>query len=213
MIDSTGSMESWIDAAADRCLNISEELKIKFPHLEFYFGGIFYRDPVDSKEDIHEVFDLTNNMSELRDDFRNIKAIGGGDEPEDWVGAYEKSINSINWKDGTKLIIHIADAPAHTKEFCGEENHEKEAGKLPKMLKICADKGIKIIGFSIDENSKKSFEVCEQYYKQYKGFYRIFNFNEAKYSTICENFEELVIEAAECAAPKTKEIWGSKFIK
>ena len=213
MIDSTGSMESWIDAAADRCLNISEELKIKFPHLEFYFGGIFYRDPVDSEEDIHEVFDLTNNMSELRDDFRNIKATGGGDDPEDWVGAYEKSINSINWKDGTKLIIHIADAPAHTKEFCGKENHEKEAGKLPKMLKICADKGIKIIGFSIDENSKKSFEVCEQYYKQYKGFYRIFNFNEAKYSTICENFEELVIEAAECAAPKTKEIWGSKFIK
>ena len=41
MIDATGSMDSWIDAAADRCLNISEELKIKFPYLEFYFGGIF----------------------------------------------------------------------------------------------------------------------------------------------------------------------------
>ena len=213
MIDATGSMESWIDAAADRCLNISEELKLKFPHLDFYFGGIFYRDPVDSKEDIHEVFDLTNDILELKNNFRNIKADGGGDQPEDWVGAYEKAINSINWKDGTKLIIHIADAGAHTKEFSGKENHEEEAGKLPKMLSLCAKKGIKIIGFSIEEIAKRSFDVCEQYYKSFNGFYKIFSFNEAKYSTISENFEELVIEAAECAAPKTKEIWGSKFIK
>jgi len=123
MIDSTGSMNEWIDAAADRCLNISEELKLKFPHLEFYFGGIFYRDPIDCEEDVHDVFDLTNRMSELKDNFRNIKATGGGDEPEDWVGAYEKAINSINWKDGTKLVIYIADSAAHTQEFCGNENH------------------------------------------------------------------------------------------
>ena len=213
MIDATGSMESWIDAAADRCLNISEELKLKFPHLEFYFGGIFYRDPIDSKEDVHEVFDLTNNITELKNNFKNIKAEGGGDDPEDWVGAYEKAINSINWKDGTKLIIHIADASAHTKEFFGQENHEEEAGKLPKMLSLCAQKGIKIIGFSIEEKAKKSFDVCEEYYKKFNGFYKVFCFNEAKYSTISENFEDLVIEAAECAAPKTREIWGSNFIK
>ena len=213
MIDATGSMDPWIDAAADRCLNISEELKAKFPYLEFYFGGIFYRDPVDSKQDEHEVFDLTNDMSRLIDNFKNIKANGGEDEPEDWVGAYERAINSINWKDGTKLIIHIADAPAHTKEFCGKKNHEEEAGKLPRILSMCAKKGIKIIGFSIDEAAKKSFDVCELYYKSYKGFYKTFTFNEAKYSTISENFEELVIEAAECAAPKTKEIWGAKSFK
>ena len=213
MIDATGSMESWIDAAADRCLNISDELKLKFPHLEFYFGGIFYRDPVDSIEDIHEVFDLTNDIEELKNNFKNIRARGGGDDPEDWAGAYEKAINSINWKDGTKLIIHIADAPAHTNEFCGEVNHEEEYGKLPKMLSLCAQKRIKIIGFSIDEKARKSFDISEQYYKSFNGFYKTFTFNEAKYSTISENFEELVIEAAECAAPKTKEIWGAKFIK
>lgn len=213
MIDATGSMESWIDAAADRCINISDELKLKFPHLEFYFGGIFYRDPIDSKEDIHEVFDLTNDIMELKNNFKNIRARGGGDEPEDWAGAYEKAINSINWKDGTKLIIHIADAPAHTIEFCGEINHEEENGKLQNMLALCAQKKIKIIGFSIDEKAKKSFDIAEQYYKYFNGFYKTFTFNEAKYSTISENFEELVIEAAECAAPKTKEIWGAKFIK
>ena len=81
------------------------------------------------------------------------------------------------------------------------------------MLALCAQKKIKIIGFSIDEKAKKSFDIAEQYYKYFNGFYKTFTFNEAKYSTISENFEELVIEAAECAAPKTKEIWGAKFIK
>ena len=213
MIDSTGSMNEWIDAAADRCLNISEELKLKFPHLEFYFGGIFYRDPIDCEEDVHDVFDLTNRMSELKDNFRNIKATGGGDDPEDWVGAYEKAINSINWKDGTKLVIHIADSAAHTQEFCGNENHEEESGKLQKVLKICADKGIKIIAFAINDMAKLSFDVCEKYYNNYNGFFKSFSFKEAESSNISDNFKDMVIEAAECAAPKTEEIWGSNFNK
>ena len=110
----------WIDASVDRCLNLSEELQKAYPYLEFYFGGIFYRDPIDSKNDKHEVFDLTKDIQELKDNFGKINAEGGGDIQEDWVGAYSKAINNINWKDGTKLIIHFADAPAHTKEFCGE---------------------------------------------------------------------------------------------
>ena len=213
MVDATGSMNNWIDAASDRCLNISEELKFKFPYLDFYFGGIFYRDPIDCEDDIHEVFDLTNNMDELKNNFKNIRATGGGDEPEDWVGAYEKAINSINWKEGTKLIIHIADSPAHTQEYCGTINHEKESGKLQAILNECSEKGIKIIALSINENAKKSFDVCESYYNSYGGFFKVFNFDEAKSSTISENFKDFVLEAAECAAPKSQEIWGANFIK
>ena len=78
MIDATGSMEKWIDAASDRCLNISDELKLKIPYLDFYFGEIFYRDPIDSETDIHEVFDLTQDMDSLRKNFSKIKADGGG---------------------------------------------------------------------------------------------------------------------------------------
>ena len=212
MIDATGSMSDWINAVADRCLNISEELKLKFDYLDFYFGGIFYRDPIDCPSDIHEIFDLTNDMVRLKENFKTIKADGGGDEQEDWVGAYEKSINSINWKDGTKLIIHIADSSAHTEEFSGELNHEEEAEKLPKILKICAEKDIKIIAFPINDKATNSFRVCEQYYKMFDGFYKIVSFHEAKYSSISECFNDLVLEATECAAPKNQEIWGANFI-
>jgi len=177
MIDATGSMQQWINAVTDRCINISEELKEKFQYLEFYFGAVFYRDPIDSHEDKHEVFDLTDKIFELKENFGKIKVNGGGDDPEDWVGAYNKIINDFNWKDGTRLIIHITDAPAHTKEFCGEINYENENGKLPKLLKLCAEKNIKIISFSIKPNAKISFNVCKKYYNEFKGFYKIFNFN------------------------------------
>ena len=207
MIDATGSMKEWINAATDGCINISKELKEKFQYLEFYFGAVFYRDPIDSHEDKHEVFDLTDKIFELKKNFGKIKVNGGGDDPEDWVGAYNKIINDFNWKDGTRLVIHIADAPAHTKEFCGKINHENENGKLPKLLKLCAEKNIKIISFSINEKAKISFNVCEKYYNEFKGFYKIFNFNEAKSSTISKQFTHMVLEAVNCAAPKKEEIW------
>ena len=208
MIDATGSMEKWIEAAADKCMKISLDLKSKFPYLDFYFGGIFYRDPVDSPKDIHEVFDLTNDMEKLKINFSSIKAEGGGDNEEDWVGAFEKVLNSINWKDGTKLIIHIADAPAHTCEFCGRINHEEQNLKMLPLLKKCVEKNIKIIGFSINDIAKISFERCEEYYNAYKGFYKIYNFDDAKnYTTISQYFEDMVIEAAVCAAPKRQEIY------
>ena len=201
MIDATGSMGNWIKAAGDKCLKVSEDLRAQFPNLNFYFGGIFYRDPIDSKEDEHEIFDLTDDFLTLKNNFSKIIAKGGGDSPEDWVGAYSKVLN-FNWRDGTKLIIHIADSAAHTKEFCGEENHEEENGKLPKILESVAGKDIKIFSFAIQLKAKTSFEVCENYYKKYNGFYKIWSFDNVKSNTITEQFEEIALAAAVCAAPK-----------
>ena len=37
---------------------------------------------------------------------------GGGDEPEDVIGALEKVLGFV-WSSHTRLLIHIADAPGH----------------------------------------------------------------------------------------------------
>jgi len=40
------------------------------------------------------------------------------DGPEDVAGALKKAL-SLTWKGDTRIIIHIADAPAHGAEYSG----------------------------------------------------------------------------------------------
>jgi hypothetical protein len=41
MVDATGSMGSYISAAKDQCISISEILKKQLPNYQFQFGGVF----------------------------------------------------------------------------------------------------------------------------------------------------------------------------
>ena len=78
LIDATGSMSPYITAAKEESKNISEELRKLFPEMMFKYGYIFYRDPIDSKGDIHEIIDLTDNVNSLPEKIGAIRATGGG---------------------------------------------------------------------------------------------------------------------------------------
>lgn len=49
--------------ATKYCINICDALKVKMPGVEFKFGGIFYRDPIDSANDRNDHIDLTNDIN------------------------------------------------------------------------------------------------------------------------------------------------------
>ena len=203
MIDATGSMGNYLEAAKDQCINISNELKSKFNNYNFQFGGIFYRDPIDSKNDKNEMFDLTSNVPELKIFISQMKATGGGDFAEDWVGGYDLAINKIKWRNGIRLIIHICDADAHGKEYTAKgDNHPNEGIKMPPLLEQCVDKNIKVIGFNINNGATTSFNHCKKIYEQYdinkKGLYKIQDFKKS--ANISNTFKELVVEAASFAA-------------
>jgi len=55
LLDATGSMGSYLEAAREQCINISNQLKSELPQFDFNFGAVFYRDPVDcpGEEIIH----------------------------------------------------------------------------------------------------------------------------------------------------------------
>ena len=38
--------------------------------------------------------------------------------------------DNMAWRNGTRLIIHIADAPAHGNDWCGTDNHNDQNHKL-----------------------------------------------------------------------------------
>ena len=182
IIDATGSMSSYIEAAKSEAKNISEELSKKFPDMDFQYGYVFYRDPIDSKGDKHEIINLTNDVNSLPEQISKIAAYGGGDLPEDWVGAYKKVNEEINWRNGNKAIFHLADAGAHGKLFSTDDHYPDEEQKLINELEILSTKKIKIFGFVIEEAARNSFEECKKIYQSKGGAFEIYNFEKPKAS-------------------------------
>ena len=175
LVDATGSMYPYIQAAKEETENISKELRKLYPEYNFQYGYIFYRDPIDSPSDIHEIIDLTDQVNTLPEKISKIRATGGGDLPEDWVGAYKLANEKINWRNGLKVIIHLADDGAHGKEFTLFDKYPSESDKLKNELLQCSKNNIKIFGFVITEDARNSFNKCQSYYTTKGGSYEIYD--------------------------------------
>ena len=64
--DSTGSMGSYLKAARNQCINISNKLKAELSQFNFNFGVVFYKDLVDCPEEKNKVCKLKENINELQ---------------------------------------------------------------------------------------------------------------------------------------------------
>jgi hypothetical protein len=168
IIDATGSMASSIAGAHRKASDLAVELRNASPDVYFRFGCICYRDPVDSPSDVHQVHNLNDDIESLISFLSTVKATGGGDGPEDWVGAYEIALKQIDWGDGAKTIVHIADAPAHGSAF-GGPGHEPEAAKLPPLVRSLAHRRIVMSGLDLDHGATKSFVACKTIYDKAHG--------------------------------------------
>ena len=187
LIDATGSMSSYITAAKEETKNIASQLKNIYPDMKFKYGYIFYRDPIDSKSDIHEIIDLTDDINSLSEKIGKIEAMGGGDLPEDWVGAYKLANEKINWRNGNKVIIHLTDAGAHGKLFTPNDNYPEEKKKLIDEIEKCAKKKINIFGYIIQEPSRNTFEELAKIFRKKGGSFEIFDFNLSNNNNINTN--------------------------
>ncbi len=177
LIDSTGSMASYITAAKEETKNIANQLKSIYPKMKFKYGYVFYRDPIDSTGDSHEIIDLTDDINSLSEKIGNILAMGGGDEPEDWVGAYKLANEKISWRNGNKVIIHLTDAGAHGKLFTPYDKYPEEEKKLIDEIEKCAEKKINIFGYIIEEPARNTFEELAKIFRNKGGSFEIFDFN------------------------------------
>ena len=184
VIDATDSMKPYIEAAKMTAEDISKTLRQKFPDTNFQYGYVFYRDPIDSHKDFHEIINLTDNVNSLPEKIGKIKAQGGGDLPEDWAGAYKKVNEEIKWRNGTKVIFHLADAGAHGKLFTFSDKYPDEEQKLINELNICCEQKIKIFGFVIKEDARNTFEKCKEIYLKKGGIYEIYNLEASSFGGI-----------------------------
>ena len=203
LIDATGSMNYEINAAKENVIQVLNQLKKNYEDYDFQFGTVFYRDKIDVPAEKDDYFPLTKDMHDLKNKISKIKGYGGGDGPEDWVGGYDLALNKMGWRDGIKLIIHIADAGAHGTEFSKGDRHPDQGKLLPPLIERCAKENINIIGFKINDHPERSFEKIREIYNDYKlhnkdngQFIEIYEFERKDEKAVSENFKKLVMEAS-----------------
>ncbi|PKY58801.1 hypothetical protein RhiirA4_513533 [Rhizophagus irregularis] len=57
---------------------------------------------------------------------QSVLPYGGGDTPEDVLGGLNEAITKMNWKNGTRVLLHIGDSPPHVDNiFIGYPWNEK----------------------------------------------------------------------------------------
>ena len=216
LVDATGSMGPEINAANQHVIRIFNDLKAKYKEKDFNFGVVFYRDQAYATDyytkherdrwfgtDESGIFQLTNNMENLKRNISTIEPNGGWGYGGDWVEGYEFTLNKINWREGLKLIIHIADDGAHGEEFTKGDPLPEEGPKLIKQINKVVEKNINIVAFKIGNDPKQSFEKTKEVYDEHKilkkknnQFMEIYEFNRGNDGRESSNeFLKLVKEA------------------
>ena len=157
-------------------------------------GAVFYRDPIDSKYDRHEIFDFDINPLNFRVFVENITATGGADLPEDWAGAFNLAKN-LTWRnDSYKFIIHFADANAHGTYWDDNDYYPAEGIKNDEIITYFAKNNFNIAGFRVELSATKSFQRAQQIFRENNNFnYFIKDFDE--YSVEKNYFLDLVYES------------------
>ena len=104
MIDATGSMGSNIAAVKKNVKNIAARVKNEFKGPTVRVAFVAYRDYKDTKH--FEILDFTENITSFTNFVGKVVASGGGDLPEDVLGALNKTIN-LNWQEANKVFFQI----------------------------------------------------------------------------------------------------------
>jgi hypothetical protein len=116
LLDCTGSMGQWIQAAKDQSEAIVETTQREYANadLRFQVACVAYRDYGDDVP--LEVIPFTDT-ERFRAQMRRIEATGGDDMAEDVAGGL-RAVLDLDWTHSdVRTLIHIADAPPHGLDY------------------------------------------------------------------------------------------------
>jgi Mg-chelatase subunit ChlD len=118
MLDTTGSMGSYIHMAKTNILRIADEL-VKSERCHLRIGLVNYNDHPAAK--VTDTTDLTDVYAEVKNKLEMTTASGGADEPEAVCCAMHDCLNVVTWRpEAVKIAILITDAPPHGLNTMGD---------------------------------------------------------------------------------------------
>ncbi|NJM84549.1 MAG: VWA domain-containing protein, partial [Tabrizicola sp.] len=112
VVDTTGSMGDEIAFLNKELVGIVRSAARSAPGVDIRYGLVAYRDHGD--EYVVKTYGFTGRPGEMAGWLRQLSAGGGGDYPEAAAAALTAGVG-LNWRagKGERLLIHVADAPAH----------------------------------------------------------------------------------------------------
>lgn len=133
VIDATGSMGDEMKYIQAEIIDVLGKVKENNPDATITLAMMVYRD--DGDDYVTRYSDFTSNIASQQQFLKNQKASGGGDFEEAVDVALTEAMDK-QWSDNsTKVLFHVADAPAH----------DQYVHKWSKAIYKAAEKGIKII--------------------------------------------------------------------
>jgi hypothetical protein len=130
------------------------------------YACVCYRDPVDEPglNKGHEVHDFTDDPLDISQFLNDVEAEGGGDVPEDFVGAVN-CILKLDWRENARRsIFWIADAPAHGMRYSGDDKHQEQEAKLEPLIQDLAEKDIRLMAVLLNDTPRATFEIFREIY-------------------------------------------------
>lgn len=114
MIDTTGSMGSFVEGAKTKIWTICNQILAGKPMPELKVGLVAFRDRGDDY--VTQVHDLREDLDEVYASLKTFVATGGGDTPESVNQALDDAVNKVSWsadRKVQKIIFLVGDAPPH----------------------------------------------------------------------------------------------------
>jgi hypothetical protein len=151
VLDASASTEHFWRALTDGILDAAFKIHICHRDLLDFYGAVAYRDRVDNPEDRYQFWQLHERRDALEEWFGTITCSGGGDDPEDWVGALDIALHRLQWRNGGTYIYWSADANAHGRRFTGNprDPHNDQEAPLEQLVQEMARRKIHFRGFNI----------------------------------------------------------------
>jgi len=162
IIDTTGSMDNYINAVKDRAITFANIIKEK--GIDYTLGLIGFGDLYEKEKP--SIYKPTHDVEKFRKQVNKIPRTYGGDIPESSLEAVETALSLTGPSEN--IFILITDAPPHV---------PTKNGKMPEDIKrMLEEKGITTyVAAGQDAESKAAYSVIAngKYYNLHEDFYDI----------------------------------------
>ncbi len=135
-LDTTGSMSSMIETAKEKIWFIANEIARAEAHPRLRVCLLAYRDRGDAYVTRH--FDLSEDLDAMYQALKELRADGGGDEPEAVNQALYETVTRSSWSedaDTLKVVFLVGDAPPHL---------DYDEPQYPEIAALARSRGIVI---------------------------------------------------------------------